>query len=72
MASTPQPVSIPVSLTVIGIIWAADFLERQPGNAAVQTREVTEQADTRTSATDVKSTPSKLKSAVPSPVNSPK
>ncbi len=72
MASTLQPVSIPVSLTVIGLIWAAEGLQMEPGNTAIQTHEITEHGDSQIPTTDVEDRQSKLKSPESSTGKSPK
>jgi hypothetical protein len=71
MASTPQPVSIPVSLTVIALIWASEFLQVKPGYTPHQTHEVTKHADSQISTTDVEKSPSELISEKSSPLNGP-
>lgn len=63
MASTPQPVSIPVSLTVIGLIWATENLRVEPGKTLRQNQEVTKHADSHTARTDLVNRPSTLESS---------
>lgn len=72
MASTPQPVSIPLSLAVIGLIWVAENLRIEPDNTSRQTHEVTKPADSQISTTDVEKSPSKLKFEKSSSLNNPK
>ena len=71
MASTPQPVSIPVSLTVIGLVWVAESLQKEPGNMPRKTREFTKHADSRLQTTDIGKSPSELRSEKSSPLTSP-
>lgn len=72
MASTLQPVSIPVSLAVIGLIWATENLRVEPGNKPRQIHEGTKHADSQIPTTDVEKSPSKLKFEKSSPLHRPK
>ena len=78
MASTLEPVSIPLSLAVIALIWAverfdvSEILPVESGTTKITAHETSKQADSEIASTDVGYSPSKLKTAKPSLLNRPK
>ena len=61
----------PGFITVIGLVWVAEFLQMEPGNLPRKTLEVTKHTDSQLPTTDVEKSLSKLKSEKSLPLNSP-